>query len=281
MHDVGEKNRKDETFTMAEREINLIDLIADILSHWRGALICMLAGAILLGAVGSVKSYLEVKEAIAEAKAAQEELPENPEDAEGVQKLDEPSMDWNNCVKNVFLGAFLFLFAYAGVWFVRYILNGRLRAVDELQKLYDISQLGVIVQEKEKPKNVIDRWVDGLRNWNRRRFNREQSFELAATAIRISARKQELDAICLMGCELAAGADDACRLLKEKLEKEHIAVKILNNVLYDAEMMSGLEDVRGIVLVEKAMSTLYDEIVCELELVRRQGILVLGGVIVE
>ena len=40
-----------------EREINLIDLVADILSHWRGLLIFMLAGAVLMGAFSYVRSY--------------------------------------------------------------------------------------------------------------------------------------------------------------------------------------------------------------------------------
>ena len=65
------------------------------------------------------------------------------------------------------------------------------------------------------------------------------------------------------------------------MEKENISVKILDNVLYDADMMGELEEVKGVVLVEKAMSTLYDEIVGELELVSRQGITVLGGIVVE
>ena len=63
--------------------------------------------------------------------------------------------------------------------------------------------------------------------------------------------------------------------------KESIAVNILDNVLYDAESMEELESAKGIVLVEKAMSTMYNEILRELELVSRQGITVLGGIVVE
>ena len=44
---------------MEEREIDLFDLIADILAHWRSVLIAMLVGAVLLGAFGYVKSYKE------------------------------------------------------------------------------------------------------------------------------------------------------------------------------------------------------------------------------
>ena len=65
------------------------------------------------------------------------------------------------------------------------------------------------------------------------------------------------------------------------MEKEGITVTILNNVLYDAEAMEKLGTVKGAVLVEKAGSTLYNEITGELELLRRQEIMVLGGITVE
>ena len=44
---------------MEEREIDLFDLIADILVHWRSVLIAMIVGAVLLGVFGYVKSYKE------------------------------------------------------------------------------------------------------------------------------------------------------------------------------------------------------------------------------
>lgn len=184
-------------------------------------------------------------------------------------------------VKYVVVGAVLFAFVYAGVLFVLYVLNGKLRTIDELQSLYNISQLGLIVKDSEKKKFFIDRWIDALKNWNKRRFTEEQSLELAAAAIKISTAKQDLDAICLMGCDLKAGADAVCQELKQRLEQENITVKILDNVLYDASVMEELESAKGIVLVEKAGSTMYNEISRELELASRQGIKVLGGIVVE
>lgn len=206
-------------------------------------------------------------------------ISEEPEDSETETQMapSKPSIS----LKYVVLGVVLFAFLYVGVYFVLYILNGKLRATDELQRLYNISQLGLIVKDDEKKKFFIDRWIAAIQNRNKRRFSGAQSLELAAAAIKISAGKQGLDAVCLMGCDLSAGADVVCRELKERLEKENIAVKVLDNVLYDAEAMEALESVKGIVLVEKAMSTMYNEILRELELASRQGITVLGGIVVE
>ena len=42
---------------MKEREIDLLDMIADILSHWRGLQIAVVLGAILMGACSYSRSY--------------------------------------------------------------------------------------------------------------------------------------------------------------------------------------------------------------------------------
>lgn len=220
-----------------------------------------------------------------EEKLAEAEKPAEPvepaEPAEPVETDPEPVQRAVVSMKQVVLGAFLFVFLYAGVIFVIYIMNGKIRTSDELQRLYGISQLGLVVKEEEKKRFVIDRWVDALRNWNKRHFTREQSLELAAAAVKITAQKQGLDAICLMGCDLKAGADAVCRILQERLAPEKLEIMILDNVLYDAGAMEELGKIRGLVLVEKAMSTMCEEIAQELELAARQGIKVLGGIIVE
>ena len=46
---------------MEEREIDLLDMIADILSHWRGLLVALIIGAVLMGGFSYVKSYRNVQ----------------------------------------------------------------------------------------------------------------------------------------------------------------------------------------------------------------------------
>lgn len=45
-------------------------------------------------------------------------------------------------------------------------------------------------------------------------------------------------------------------------------------------MLGELEGAKGVILVENAGSTLYSEIAEELELLKRQGIKALGGILV-
>lgn len=183
-------------------------------------------------------------------------------------------------IKYVVLGAVVFAFVYAMILCLMYIFNGKLRASDELQNLYHIPQMGLIVKDSKK-KLLPDKWVDNLRNHGKRKFTPAQSMELAVAAVKIAAVKNGLDHVCLMGCNLAEGADNVCESIKQALEKEQIAVTILDNVLYNAEAMEKLENEKGVVLVEKAGSTLYNEVSKEIELLTRQDIAVLGGIVVE
>lgn len=182
--------------------------------------------------------------------------------------------------KYILLGAVLFAFLYAGILFLMYIFNSKIRVSDELQNLYHIPQIGVVVKDSKK-KFIIDKWIDDLRHYGKRRFNAEQSVELAFAAVKIATVKNHMNSICLMGCNLSAGAGNVCESLKAALEKEGISVTVLDNVLYNAEAMEKVDAMTGVVLVEKAGSTLYNEIASELALLKRQDIAVLGGIVVE
>lgn len=182
--------------------------------------------------------------------------------------------------KYILLGAVLFAFIYLAILMMKYIFNSKLRANDELQNLYSIPQIGAVVKDSKK-KIFIDKWIDNLRHYGKRKFTAEQSMELAFAAVKIATVKNGLDSVGLLGCNLSAGADKVCGGLKAALEKEGIKVTVLDNVLYDAEAMEQVDALKGAVLVEKAGSTLYNEIIGELELLKRQEIPVLGGIIVE
>lgn len=211
-------------------------------------------------------------------EAEHSEQPEQP--AQSVTAEENPVPTPAVSKKYILLGAVLFAFVYAVVICMAYIFNTKLRVSDELQSIYGIPQIGLVVRESGR-KVFLDKWVDSLRHYGKRKFTAEQSMELAFAAIKITAVKNGLNNICLMGCNMSAGADKVCESLKAALEKEQISVSVLDNVLYDAEAMEKMDAMQGAVLVEKAGSTLYNEVVGELELLKRQDITVLGGIIVE
>lgn len=186
-------------------------------------------------------------------------------------------------IKYVILGMILFAFIYVFVIFMLYILNNKLRANDSLQEIYNISQLGTIIGGEKKKKffGFIDEWILMLRYRGQRRFEAEEATNLAVVATKMAVKKQGLNRVCLMGCDLSDTTMKVCEQIKERLGAEGASIQILSNVLYDAEAMEELSDAQGAVLVETVGSTLYEEIVQELELLNRQNITVVGGIVVE
>lgn len=185
-------------------------------------------------------------------------------------------------VKYVLLGMIMFAGIYVFALFIKYIMNNRLRSADSLCELYGIPQLGTVPALSPKRfLGAVDQWILKLRYHNQRRFTREESVGLAAVAVKMAALKKGTKEVCLLGCELKENTLEICGQIKGQLEAAGLEVNLLNNVLYDAEAMERLGSVGSVVLVETAGVTLYDEILKELELLSRQEIAVLGGIVAE
>ena len=186
-------------------------------------------------------------------------------------------------IKYVVLGMILAVFCYAFFSFVGYVFNTKIRITEDLQQFYSIPQLGLIPNDGRGKRflGFIDRWILSLRDRNKRSFSEEEAIKLASVAVKLKVEKEMLDSVSLIGCGLKDRSLSVCDQLKSFLSQNNIQVSILSNVLYDAQAMSGLENVKGVVLVERAGSTLYTEITQELELLKRQGIKILGGIVVE
>lgn len=190
-----------------------------------------------------------------------------------------PSMN----VKLVIIGMLAFAFLYVFFVFIMYLFNNKLRATDNMAELYDITQIGVVSNTNGKKKflGFIDTLIIKLRDRNKRKFTQEESEEIVAVAIKMAVRKSGANDVCLIGCEVKKQTEDICNNIKALLEKEDIKVSVLDNVLYNAETLEKLEDAKNAVLVEKVGSTMYDEVAKEVELLQRNKINVLGGILVE
>lgn len=216
----------------------------------------------------------------------------NP-DADKIQSEEKESEDDKSTVtvpvkkgisiKYVLLGMLVFLFVYAFFVFIVYILNNKLRITDKLQEMFGIPQLGTIVVNRKKKKflGIIDQWILKLRYRGQRKFTEVEALRFATAAVKMNAKKMELNQVHFIGCNMSEPLLLTCKQMKDNLEKENIKVEILNNIIYDVEAMEDLENVSAVVLVETVGSTLYDEIVKELELLNSQNVKVLGGIVAE
>lgn len=284
---------------MKEREISLLDLIADFLLKWRKILLLMILGAALGGVFGYI-SNVNTNEAqtvaLAEAKEKSAELTEKQAagtalTADETKKLTEYNKTIETgitvypgiSVKHIVLFAILFAFVYAFIFFMIYVMDNKLKVEDELEELYEIPQLGLITQQKKKA--PVFGWVDSLilrmKNRDRRYPQDVKALKLAYVSVKLIVQKQGYEKVTLVGCDIKGLSQHVCDQLKGALEKENIQVEILNDILYDASNMNKLKHAQCIVLIEKAGYTMYKEIYKELDLLKRLEIPVLGGIVVE
>ncbi len=260
---------------MEEREIDLKDLAVKVLLHWRGVIIMMLIGALLMGGYSYMKTGKEEKAQIA-AREAQ------ASGAEGAPAEPVEVIPAHVEVKDVLMGAVLFAFLYAGIFAVAYILDNKIKLCDNLEKLYQIPQLGKIPEAgsgKKKLFSFVDRRIRAFGNRGMRKLTGEEAVNLAAVSVRLIAQANNLTSLSLIGCNMTEDTLADCKRLEQLLDQEGIAVTVLNNVLYEETAMEQLGWVEAAVLVERAGATFYSEIDQELALLYRQNILVLGGIV--
>lgn len=185
-------------------------------------------------------------------------------------------------MKMVLFGIILGVLIICGATFLTIIFNTKLRAEDDIERMFGISSLGVVDQEPKSKKflYVIDKWLISIRDRNKRKFSYNEAISLTATSIKIAGKRNHLEQIYFIGSNLGDSTQKICMQIKDILQDSGIEVVILNNVLYDAEAMEALHEAEGVVLIETVNVTLYDEISKEIALLNRQGINILGGVVI-
>lgn len=205
------------------------------------------------------------------------------DETESVQTNEIVSANPSINLKYVLLGMVLFAFIYVFYAFGAYILNNKLHTNDDLNELYGIVQLGTIYTENSKKRflGFIDAGLIAIRDRNKRKFTEDETEEIVAVAIKMAVKKSGDKAVGFIGCDVKKQTEEKFNSIRELLEKEDIKVTMLDNVLYNAEQMEKLANISNVVLIEKAGSTMYDEVTKELELIERYNINVLGGILVE
>ena len=281
---------------MKEREISLIDLIADFLAHWRKILLLVLIGAVLGGVFGYISNVNTNKEQVANLEEAKDTLEEyNDTIAAGgtveAKKLTEVQEIIDKgvtvypgiSVKHIILFAILLVFVYAFIFFMLYVMNDKVRVNDELDELFDIPQFGLVLRTKKYSKvfGKLDRLIYNMKFRGRQVTTEVKAMKLAYVSVKLAALKGGYEKVSLMGCDIKGLSQHVCEQLTGALEKENIQVEVLNDVLYEAQAMNKLKNTQCVVLVERIGSTTYKEIYKEVEMLKRLEIPVLGGILVE
>ena len=127
----------------------------------------------------------------------------------------------------------------------------------------------------------MDQWILALRYRNRRKLSQTEALKLTAAMVKMAAQREQTNEICFIGCGIEGNTLQICWQLRDMLEKENLAVHVLGDMLYNVEGMEKIRAAKGVVLVETEGVSLYAEIAREIEMLKRQGAGVIGGIIVE
>ena len=247
----------EECTLVEEREIDLIDLFAEVLRHWKGAVVGFLVGALLFGIYGYVENLKEA-EAIEEVQETEMTFAEQKvvdvaleyeslylqakedSDVENLLILNKAVIDsvkgfndvqlqyftensvsdlWEGefvpqvitkehkgmSVKKVIIGGAVAFFLYCMFWAVRYILDGDMKASDDMQQLAGVPQLGKIYTVEE-PSFIIDKWIFRLKHHGQRLMTADKSVELIASVIAVNAKSKSISEITFSECTTAGKA---------------------------------------------------------------------------
>lgn len=188
-------------------------------------------------------------------------------------------------IRYVLTGMALAVFLYAGCIFLRYVLDEKIRVSDNLKELYGVAQLGIIPGQPGAYRRFafVDQWIYDFRNRGRQIFQREEAVRILAASVKMAAVKQNIRAICLVSCDREESIRTVCQAVKQELEDMHscTGIRLLENVLCDADAMCHLEQAEGVVLAVQAGVSRCSEVAQELELLHRLEIPVLGGIMME
>lgn len=345
-----------------EREIDILDLLAEMLKHWKGAIVCLLVGVIAFGAYDYMKNKpaAPVEEIVNEAETEDETVEEIKEgtekalidqmtfaekkavdialeyealyneakangDVDNVITLNKVIIDsvktftdvqlkyfvinsnsdmWgdelalmiaeeetddetvsglldfhHNKKKMIVCGVALFIL-YLAFFGVKYVLDGNIKATDDLAKLANIPELGKIYTVKA-PKFFIDKGIFNMKYHGQKVMTADASIELIAAKISAKAKANDVSAITFVGCSLEKKSVNHCKKLADVLKNAYkIDSNIIDDIVYNKAAVDSLLSSKNLVIVEATGVTTYTNFDKEIQLIKQLEINCLGGVVV-
>lgn len=189
--------------------------------------------------------------------------------------------------KYIVLGAFVGLIIGCGWIVLMAMLCGKLLTGDDIEAQYGLSQLGVwrASHPRKKIFGFIDRWLIRLLDSKGAQFSPEESLEMIAAGIRISARKNSWKTIYLTSTANDELTQESLSKLAEKLtgmitksSDSFTNVSYGKSIVYDPESLENFSNADAAVLIEKVDTSKMSEIHSEYALCQKYDVPVIGYV---
>lgn len=199
---------------------------------------------------------------------------------EDIANAEETPTSLRTSIESATWGMFFAVLIYVMAIFFLYISGDRLRYTDNCTAMYHVPALGHIPSKRtaDTPFHWIDQKLYLLRDKRRFTSSAEEAIKLTVTAIRMVLQEKEVCGVCATNSNLFT---DIIVKIGKNLQADGIEFQSVENILYSADSMNLLSNVKTAVLIEKVGTVSYGEIQQELEILRRQEINILGMVILE
>lgn len=189
------------------------------------------------------------------------------------------SVDFKQVVLGMAVGAVL-----AVVYlFVAYLMTGKLRTANEVEKLYGVKLLGTLQEADHKKKLFagVDKAICGLRHLGTKKLSVEEKAKLVAAGVAIQCQKKDAKVVYVSSSKLDAISAKVLEILRKELDAKGITVELGADVSSDAAALLNAAKAGNILFVEKESKSAYKGILKCMQVCNNNHIDVLGMVVVE
>jgi hypothetical protein len=178
-------------------------------------------------------------------------------------------------LKYFVLGLLVGAFLMCGAYFLIYILANKLDGDDDFEGVYGTYLIGTI------PGKDYGKALYKLQHIGKRTFNFDDSIKLISKRIKMSAQKEGVSCIGILGCGIKKHNEMASNEIIAALKNDYIDAMLIDDPLYDPMSTEMLSKVDRVILLEKIGVTYRTEIWKEIEMIKKFGIRLDGIVISE
>lgn len=166
--------------------------------------------------------------------------------------------------------------------FVAYLLTGKLRTANEVEKLYGVKLLGTMqgVPKKKRLFAAVDRAVFTLSHLGRK-LSAEEEIKLAAASTAIQCQNKQITKVYVSSSRMEAVPQELCQAFEKELAERGIAVQFGSDVAGNAKLLAEAAKVGSLVLIEKERQSAYRGMQNCVRMCTNNQIEILGMVVVE
>ncbi len=239
-------------------EINLIDLMFYCLKRWRCILICIVSFAVVAGIYKYQMTITDNQEKKEELLRQSRQPVEEQIEGEAEGEAESELIVFEDPVSSAFPFAVLGMIGGAClvclIFFMRYIMSGRLQSESEFQKKFGIPLLGVVRKKEAKKKlfGFIDCLIYRLEEGAYAKIPRKEQIKIAVVNVQAAIHKnpeEKIKRVMLVGTVAGDDVIEICEAIAEDIGD--VTFSPYRQIVFQAAALKKLEYYEGILFIEK------------------------------